>query len=249
MKLYCHPASSTSRGLMLFAAQAPLPLDLQTVERFGGEHRQDAFAAINSNRLVPVLVDGPFRLTESSAILKHLADQAASPLYPREPRTRARVNERIDWVNTQLKRDLATGPVGQRCAVDRRPVRRALRRAGRAGGQRPRGLSARARVAVANEGAAELAPGVRSDRRLCRDARPRVDGQGLTTVMMKPHHIADRCRATETLHTFHRLADGSFVALFDCAQRDGHDASMDASLSGARAKLARWSATRALIAA
>jgi catechol 2,3-dioxygenase-like lactoylglutathione lyase family enzyme len=67
---------------------------------------------------------------------------------------------------------------------------------------------------------------------------------------MKPHHIAYRCRdseatrrfyedflglplaaaleiresktgrATETLHTFYRLADGSFIAFFECADRE-----------------------------
>jgi glutathione S-transferase len=56
-----------------------------------------------------VLEDGDLRLTESSAILKYLADRAGSPLYPRDLKQRARVNERMDWVNTQLCRDLAYG--------------------------------------------------------------------------------------------------------------------------------------------
>jgi glutathione S-transferase len=60
---------------------------------------------------VPVLEDGAFRLTESSAILKYLAEKNNSPLYPRDIQQRARVNERMDWINTQICRDLAYGVV------------------------------------------------------------------------------------------------------------------------------------------
>lgn len=111
MKLYYHPASTTSRPIMLFAAENALVLDMQVVDLFTGEHYQAPFEAINPNHLVPVLEDGAFRLTESSAILKYLADKVDSPLYPKELQARARVNERMDWVNTQLCRDLAYGTV------------------------------------------------------------------------------------------------------------------------------------------
>jgi glutathione S-transferase len=80
---------------------------MQVVDLFTGEHYQPPYEAINPNHLVPVLDDGDFRLTESSAILKYLADKIDSPLYPKELRSRARVNERMDWINTQLCRDLA----------------------------------------------------------------------------------------------------------------------------------------------
>jgi glutathione S-transferase len=59
--------------------------------------------------MVPVLEDGDFRLTESSAILKYLADVSGSPAYPKGLRERARVNERMDWVNTQFSRDFTYG--------------------------------------------------------------------------------------------------------------------------------------------
>ena len=50
-------------------------------------------------------------LTESSAILKYLADKTGSPAYPKDLQKRARVNERMDWINTQLCRDLVYGLV------------------------------------------------------------------------------------------------------------------------------------------
>jgi glutathione S-transferase len=106
MKLYCHPASTTSRPVMLFAAENRIPVDLQVVDLFTGEHTQAAYEAINPSRLVPVLEDGDFRLTESSAILKYLADKIDSPAYPKDLQKRARVNERLDWTSTQLCSDL-----------------------------------------------------------------------------------------------------------------------------------------------
>ncbi|TMH07472.1 MAG: glutathione S-transferase family protein [Betaproteobacteria bacterium] len=111
MKLYYHPISSTCRPVLLFAAESGLPLELQLVDLFTGEQYQPPYEAINPNHLVPVLEDGDFRLTESSAILKYLADKSGSSLYPQELRQRARVNERMDWINTQLSRDLAYGTV------------------------------------------------------------------------------------------------------------------------------------------
>ena len=106
MKLYYHPISTTSRTIMLFAAESGIPLEMQVVDLFTGEHMQPPYAALNPNRLVPTLEDGDFVLTENSAILKYLADKVGSPAYPRELKQRARVNERMDWTNTQLCIDL-----------------------------------------------------------------------------------------------------------------------------------------------
>ena len=111
MKLYYHPASTTSRPLALFIAESGLKLDMVVVDLFTGEQYKPAFEAINPNHMVPVLEDGDFRLTESSAILKYLADAFNSPLYPKDLKPRARVNERMDWVNTQLNRELCYGVV------------------------------------------------------------------------------------------------------------------------------------------
>jgi len=56
-----------------------------------------------------VLEDGDFRLTESSAILKYLAEKTHSPAYPADLRKRARINERMDWLNTGFYRDFSYG--------------------------------------------------------------------------------------------------------------------------------------------
>ena len=93
MKIYYHPVSTTSRMLMLFAAETGLKADFQVVDLFTGEHVQPAYAALNPRCMVPMLEDGDFRLTESSAILKYLAEKMGSPLYPADLRKRAKINE------------------------------------------------------------------------------------------------------------------------------------------------------------
>jgi glutathione S-transferase len=106
MKLHYHPISTTSRPVMLFAAESGIPLDMQVVDLFVGEHMQPPYAALNPNKLIPTLEDGDFVLTENSAILKYLADNIDSPAYPKDLHLRARVNERMDWISTQLCSDL-----------------------------------------------------------------------------------------------------------------------------------------------
>jgi glutathione S-transferase len=109
MKVYYHPASTTSRPIMLFAAESGANVDFEVVDILGGQQYKDEFLTINPSHMVPVLEDGDFRLTESSAILKYLADTIDSPAYPKALRARARVNERMDWVNTQMSREFVYG--------------------------------------------------------------------------------------------------------------------------------------------
>lgn len=105
MKLYMHPVSMTSRPVRLFIAENQIDCDEQVVDLMTGEHLKDAFSSINPNKLVPVLQDGDLTLTESSAILKYLADKIHSPAYPKDIKERAKVNEIMDWFNTNFYRD------------------------------------------------------------------------------------------------------------------------------------------------
>lgn len=111
MKLFCEPASTTCRGVMLFAAEHDLAMEYEHVDLLEGEHFSPAFTAINPNQAVPVLEHDGFVLTEGSAILKYLADLVGSPAYPEALRERARVNQAMDWFNTGLYHDLAYGAV------------------------------------------------------------------------------------------------------------------------------------------
>src|SRR4030081_868586 len=84
MKLYMHPASTTSRTVALFVADNNLPVEFQVVDLFTGEHAREPYASINPNKMIPVLDDDGFVLSESSAILKYLAEKFNSPAYPKD---------------------------------------------------------------------------------------------------------------------------------------------------------------------
>ena len=107
MKLYMHPVSMTSRPVRLFMAEKGLKADEEVIDLMTGAHLQEPYSKINPNCLVPMLEDGDLRLTESSAILKYLADKIGSPAYPKDLKARAKVNEIMDWLNTNFYRDWA----------------------------------------------------------------------------------------------------------------------------------------------
>ena len=111
MKLYMHPVSTTARPVLLLIAENGIKCDEEMIDILKGAHYQEPYASLNPNRLVPMLEDGDLRLTESSAILKYLADKYDLPSYPKDLKKRAKINEVMDWVNTQLYRDFGYGLV------------------------------------------------------------------------------------------------------------------------------------------
>jgi glutathione S-transferase len=109
MKLYMHPISTTSRPIRLFVAEHRIPVEEEVVDIMTGAQYNPPYSAVNPNCLVPMLEDGDLRLTESSAILKYLADKVGSPAYPKDLKQRAKVNEVMDWINTNFYRDFGYG--------------------------------------------------------------------------------------------------------------------------------------------
>lgn len=102
MKLYMYPVSTASRPVALLIVEKKLPVENVVVDLMTGAHHHEPYVSLNPNSLVPMLEDGDFRLTESSAILKYLANSFDLPEYPEELKARARVNEVMDWFLTQL---------------------------------------------------------------------------------------------------------------------------------------------------
>lgn len=112
MKLYCHPVSQHVRRVRMLAAELGQTLEEIPVALDKGEHRSDEFLTLNPNGKIPVLVDGPFALAESHAIMKYLAGRsgaaAADRLYPADPAKRARVDMWLDWNHTRLNPPVQT---------------------------------------------------------------------------------------------------------------------------------------------
>lgn len=114
LRLHYDPASTTCRPIILFASENDIPLDYQLVDLFSDENRTDWYTRLNPNQAVPVLQHDDFILTESSAILKYLAEFTGNPAYPKDLRARARVNEVMDFFNTYMMRDYVYGLVYSR---------------------------------------------------------------------------------------------------------------------------------------
>jgi glutathione S-transferase len=106
-KLYILDVSNTSRPVRVMIAENKLPVEEVSLDFYKGEHANPPYTNINPNGLVPTLVDDDFILTESSAIMKYLADKHNLPSYPKGLKERAKVNELMDWFNTGFYRDYA----------------------------------------------------------------------------------------------------------------------------------------------
>jgi glutathione S-transferase len=105
MKLYMHPVSTGVRMVRLLLAEYAIACDEELVDISKGAQHQEPYASLNPNRLVPMLVDDDLRLTETATILRYLAEKYELPCYPKDPKKRAKINEMIDWFNTQFYRD------------------------------------------------------------------------------------------------------------------------------------------------
>ncbi|XP_033054842.1 glutathione S-transferase theta-2B [Trachypithecus francoisi] len=99
LELYLNLLSQPSRAVYIFAKKNGIPFELRTVDIIKGQHRSNEFFQINSLQKVPVLKDGDFILTESSAILIYLSCkyQTADHWYPSDLQARARVHEYLGW--------------------------------------------------------------------------------------------------------------------------------------------------------
>ena len=91
MKLYGFPPSPNTWKVRAVAAHLGIKLDFEFIDLTKRGSRQPAFLAINPMGRTPVLVDGDFKLSESTAITHYLASQKPTSLWPNEPRTRAEI--------------------------------------------------------------------------------------------------------------------------------------------------------------
>ena len=92
MKLYSAARSSASFRVRIALNLKGLPFEYVPVVLAKNEQFADAFRELNPAELVPVLVDGERRLTQSLAIIEYLEETYPQPpLLPHEPELRAYV--------------------------------------------------------------------------------------------------------------------------------------------------------------
>ena len=92
MKLIGYFRSSAAYRVRIALNLKGLAAEQGHVHLAKGEHKNPAFAALNPQKLVPVLEDGDNRLIQSLAILEYLEETYPEPpLLPADPAGRARV--------------------------------------------------------------------------------------------------------------------------------------------------------------
>lgn len=99
LELYLDLLSQPSRAVYIFAKKNGIPFQLRTVDLLKGQHLSEQFSQVNCLKKVPVLKDGSFVLTESTAILVYLSSkyQVADHWYPADLQARAQVHEYLGW--------------------------------------------------------------------------------------------------------------------------------------------------------
>ncbi|OBS82701.1 hypothetical protein A6R68_23302 [Neotoma lepida] len=99
LELYVDMLSQPSRAVYIFAKRNGIPFQKHTVDIIKGQNLSEQFSQINCLRKLPVLKEGNFVLTESSAILIYLSSkyQVADHWYPADLQARARVHEYLGW--------------------------------------------------------------------------------------------------------------------------------------------------------
>ena len=131
MKLYGFPPSPNTWKVRAVAAHLRVPLDFEFVDLTkGGSHTPD-YLALNPTGRAPTLVDGDFKLWESTAIMQYVASKSPNTLWPNDARTRADIMRWQSWDlahwGKEALRSAAVPAAGEE-VPESRPTRRCGRR-------------------------------------------------------------------------------------------------------------------------
>lgn len=97
LKIFGLPVSSPSNKVRYVANYLNLPYEFIQVNLGTGDHQKPEFKHINPYGKVPAISDDGFNLAESNTIIRYLADKTQSPIYPRDLKQRAVIDQWIDF--------------------------------------------------------------------------------------------------------------------------------------------------------
>lgn len=102
LKIYGSDLSGPANKARFAANALGLKYEYIQVNLREGEQRKPEFQKLNPVGKIPVVDDDGFVLFESNAIIRYLADKNNSPLYPRELKARAVVDQWIDFISSHV---------------------------------------------------------------------------------------------------------------------------------------------------
>ncbi len=105
LQLYVDPNFISPYAMSAFVAlhEKSLPFELITLDLAAGAQHEAGYARQSLTQRVPTLVHGDFSLSESSAIAEYVDEVfPGTPLYPADPRQRARARQVQAWLRSDL---------------------------------------------------------------------------------------------------------------------------------------------------
>ncbi|MGQ0511717.1 MAG: glutathione transferase [Betaproteobacteria bacterium] len=105
MLLYIDSQYASPYAMSAFVAlhEKAVPFQIETVDLGAAANRNPNYTATSLTQRVPTLVDRDFALSESSAITEYLHEtQPGAPLYPSDPKERAKARQVQAWLRSDL---------------------------------------------------------------------------------------------------------------------------------------------------
>src|SRR5215218_8537026 len=98
LKIWGRNTSSNVQKVMWAVGELQLAHERVDIGGPFGKNREPEYLAMNPNGLVPTMEEDGFILWESNSVIRYLAGKAGhGTLEPRDPVTRARANQWMDW--------------------------------------------------------------------------------------------------------------------------------------------------------
>jgi len=105
MKLYGFPPSPRTWVARAVAAQLDIALELELVDLTKGQQHAPEYRALNPSGRTPTLVDGDFKVWETTAIIQYFAGRTPNTLWPDDPRIRADIMRWQSWTLAHWEKD------------------------------------------------------------------------------------------------------------------------------------------------
>jgi glutathione S-transferase len=114
MKLYGFAPSPNTWKVRAVAAHLGIPLESEPIDLLKGGSHSPNFLAINPTGRTPALVDGDFKLWESTAIMQYIASRKPSSLWPNDPRSQADIARWQSWQLAHFSKEACEPLIFQR---------------------------------------------------------------------------------------------------------------------------------------
>lgn len=104
IKLYVFPASAPCQAVKITFNALNIEPNIHVLDYNKMEHLSEYYLKINSQHTAPLINDNGFVIWDSHAINAYLVDtyKADSPLYPKDPKKRAVIDQRLHFDNGLL---------------------------------------------------------------------------------------------------------------------------------------------------